>query len=110
MTNVKEMLNEEIGNQISELAGLEAGTEEKSKAVDDLSKLYKLKIEESKNATELQEKKKDRIFSVVKDVALAGIPMIFYAHWMKKGFKFEETGTFTSTTFRGLFNKFKPTK
>lgn len=110
MTNVKEMLNEEIGNQISELAGLEAGTEEKSKAVDDLSKLYKLKIEESKNATELQEKKNDRIFGVVKDVALTGIPMIFYAYWMKKGFKFEETGTFTSTTFRGLFNKFKPTK
>lgn len=110
MSNVKEMLNEEIGNQISELAGLEAGTEEKSKAVDDLSKLYKLKIEESKTAIELQEKKNDRIFGTAKDVLLAGIPMVFYAYWMKKGFKFEETGTFTSTTFRGLFNKFKPTK
>lgn len=38
------------------------------------------------------------------------IPLMFYASWMKKGFKFEETGTFTSTTFRGLFQKFKPTK
>lgn len=27
-----------------------------------------------------------------------------------KGFKFEETGTYTSTTFRGLFNRFRPTK
>ena len=35
---------------------------------------------------------------------------MFYAAWMKRGFKFEENGTYTSTTFRGLFNRFKPTK
>lgn len=46
------------------------------------------------------------------DIAAAEIvlPLVFYAAWMRKGFKFEETGTFTSTTFRGLFGKFKPTK
>lgn len=38
------------------------------------------------------------------------LPMMFYACWMRRGFKFEETGTFTSTTFRNLFNNFKPTK
>lgn len=38
------------------------------------------------------------------------IPLMFYGIWMKKGFKFEETGTYTSTTFRGLFNRFRPTK
>jgi hypothetical protein len=39
-----------------------------------------------------------------------GLPLIFYASWMRRGFKFEETGTYTSTTFKGLFNRFKPTK
>ena len=34
----------------------------------------------------------------------------FGGSWEKKGFKFEETGTFTSTTFRSLFSRFKPTK
>jgi len=38
------------------------------------------------------------------------LPMTFYAVWMKRGFDFERTGTYTSTTFRGLFNNFKPVK
>lgn len=38
------------------------------------------------------------------------LPLAFYANWMMEGFKFEETGSFTSTTFKGLFQKFKPTK
>lgn len=38
------------------------------------------------------------------------LPLMFYGHWMKKGFEFEQTGRFSSDTFRGLFMKFKPTK
>lgn len=38
------------------------------------------------------------------------LPLTFYACWMNRGFRFEETGTFTSTTFRGLFSHFKPSK
>ena len=37
-------------------------------------------------------------------------PIMFYSAWMKRGLKFEETGTYTSQTFKGLFGKFKPTK
>ena len=59
---------------------------------------------------QLNEMRKDRLFKVGIDTAGIIIPMIFYAIWMRKGFKFEETGTFTSTTFRGLFNRFRPTK
>ncbi len=44
------------------------------------------------------------------DAASLILPLIFYAYWMRVGLKFEETGTFTSTTFRGLFNRFRPTK
>jgi len=38
------------------------------------------------------------------------LPLMFYGIWMNKGFKFEETGSFTSTTFKNLLNRFKPTK
>ena len=45
-------------------------------------------------------------------IATAGIvfPLIFYGIWMKKGLKFEETGTYTSGTFRNLINRFRLTK
>lgn len=150
---LKDLLSEEIKTQIQDLSKLDPGSAEKSKAVDDLATLYKLKIDETKMELDFDEKqarrkmdkenrlkddaikeqqlkdensvherdeliRKEQLAEQVKDryirlgIAVAEIilPLIFYSKWMKKGFKFEETGTFTSTTFRGLFNRFKPTK
>lgn len=133
--NIRDLLNEEIGKEIQALSSLNSGSKEKSTAIDDLTKLYKLRIEESKNEWEYDEKYnrrvmedeagtrdeemkrnqlseqiKDRYFRLGIAVAELMIPLMFYGIWMKRGFKFEETGTYTSTTFRGLFNRFKPTK
>ena len=129
---IKEMLDERIQSQIEYIASLDDDDENKTKAIDDLVQLYKLRIEESKNDKELEEKKerrlmeleqeslkaendlkeqrKDRIIKIVLTAAEVGLPLLFYGRWMKKGFKFEETGSFSSTTFRGLFSKFKPTR
>ncbi len=125
---IKSLLEEEIDAQIRDLSSLQPGSKEKSTAIEDLAKLYKLKIEETKAKWEINEKyddrdsdvqlKKDQLAEQVRDryfrlgVEAAGIvlPLIFYAVWMKRGFKFEENGTYTSTTFRGLFNRFRPTK
>ena len=150
---LKDLLSEEIKTQIQDLSKLNPGSAEKSKAVDDLATLYKLKIDETKMELDFDEKqarrkmdkenrlkddaikeqqlkdensvrerdeliRKEQLAEQVKDryirlgIAAAEIilPLIFYSKWMKRGFKFEETGTFTSTTFRGLFNRFKPTK
>ena len=150
---LKDLLSEEIKTQIQDLSKLNPGSAEKSKAVDDLATLYKLKIDETKMELDFDEKqarrkmdkenrlkddaikekqlkdensvrehdeliRKEQLAEQGKDryirlgIAAAEIilPLIFYSKWMKKGFKFEETGTFTSTTFRGLFNRFKPTK
>lgn len=128
MDEIRDLLGEEIKEEIQNLSTLEPGSKEKSTAIEDLAKLYRLRIEELKNEGDLSEKyysreyeeqlKKDQLSEQVKDryfrlgVEAAGIvlPMIFYAVWMRRGFRFEETGTYTSTTFRGLFNRFKPTK
>ena len=125
---IRDLLGEVIKTEIRNLSTLEPGSKEKSTAIEDLAKLYKLRIEETKNEWDFSEKydaregdkqlKKDQLEEQVKDryfrlgVEAAGIilPLIFYAIWMKRGFKFEETGTYTSTTFRSLFNRFKPTK
>lgn len=132
---IKDLLNEEIKNQILSLAELETGSNEKSTAIDDLTKLYKLRIEETKNELDDEEKEvrrlmedrqfddetlvkekqlneqvKERWFRLGIATAELVLPLIFYGAWMSKGFKFEETGAFTSTTFRGLINRFRPTK
>ena len=139
---INEMLDEVIKEELLNLTSLSSGSKEKTAAIDDLSRLYKLRIEENKNAKEsdaknkqllmeaeqiteevksheqeeklkkeqLAEQVKDRYFKLGIAAAELMIPLIFYGIWMRKGFKFEENGTYTSTTFRGLFNKFKPTK
>lgn len=133
--NIRDLLSGEISREIQALSSLNAGSKEKSTAIDDLAKLYKLRIEESKNdweydekynrrvmeeeagtrdeemkRTQLSEQIKDRYFRLGIAAAELMIPLMFYGIWMKRGFKFEETGTYTSTTFRGLFNRFRPTK
>lgn len=133
--SIKELLSEEIAEEIQALSTLDAGSKEKSTAIEDLTKLYKLRIEENKSEWEADEKYnrrvmedeantrddelkqiqiaeqvKDRYFRLGIAAAELMIPLMFYGIWMKKGFKFEETGTYTSTTFRGLFNRFRPTK
>lgn len=125
---IKEMLGEEITAELSDLSSLETGSKEKSEAIDDLVKLYKLKIEESKaemdylkeidehersdqaKREQLSEQVKDRYFKLGIAAAELVLPLMFYAAWMKRGFQFEKDGTYTSTTFRGLFNRFRPTK
>jgi hypothetical protein len=56
------------------------------------------------------ELRSDRIIKILIDGATIIVPVIFYNVWMKKGFEFEETGTFTSNTFKNLISKFKPNK
>lgn len=133
--NINELLDEEIAAEIRSISEMKDGSTEKSKAISDLTTLYKLRIEENKNLweadekydrrkmeeeaglrdenikrTQISEQIKDRYFKVGIAAAELMIPLVFYGIWMNKGFKFEETGAYTSTTFKGLFNRFRPTK
>lgn len=128
MSELKVKLAEEIKEQFEELRSLLPGSGERANAVEDLTKLYKLRIEETKadqeytekcdkrileaeqKLAELNEQAKDRNFKLIAEVGLGAAYLIFYGVWMRKGFKFEETGTFTSSTFKGLTHLFKPTK
>lgn len=125
---IKDLLLEEIKLEIKNLSSLNAGGQEHSTAVESLSKLYKLKIEEDKSSMDHYEKeenrhteldiKRNQMDEAVKDryfrLGIAAseliLPLMFYGIWMKRGFMFEKEGTYTSQTFRGLFSRFKPTK
>lgn len=115
-------------NEIKNLEDLKSGTKEQTDAVNNLAKIYQLKIEDDKNKLDLEEKRdarecddilrkdqleeevKNRYFRIGVDIAGIIVPIIFYGAWMNKGFKFEETGTFTSRTFMNLISRFKSTK
>ena len=139
---IRQALADEILSQLSNLSTLDPGSKEQQMAVENVTKLYRLGLEDVKTDTDCDEKlyrrdvdaqreqdeldrqareeqfKKDQLAEQIKDryfklgIEVAGIilPLMFYAAWMKRGFKFEETGIYTSTTFRGLFNRFRPTK
>lgn len=171
MAEIKSLLDGVIEQEIQNVEALSSGSDEKSKAIQNLATLHKLRIEEIKAETEAEEKRERRVMdseqrkaeltlkekqteadSKHKGAELAlkerelnskdadraqeeelqkrqardqmvdrcvrtgvavgelVLPLVFYGIWMNKGFKFEETGSFTSTTFKNLLNRFRPTK
>lgn len=167
MAEIQKLLDGVIEQEIKNMKTLSSGSEEKSSAIRDLATLHKLRIEEIKAQTEVDEKvarremdseqrkaelelkekqakqceadyalkvreldgkdadrdreeasqrrqAKDQVIDrcVRTGVAVGELvlPLMFYGIWMNRGFKFEETGSFTSTTFKNLLNRFKPTK
>lgn len=103
---MEQRLDEAIEQQFDKLATMDGKDEGYKTEVDTLADMCRLKIDAAK-ATE------GRWMQIAKlgvDIATVVLPLGFYGLWMKRGFEFEKTGTFTSNVFRGLFNKFRPTK
>ena len=98
--NITELLDEEICQELHLMSGLQFGSEEKEAAI----------VTDEINRKRFADEKLSWKIRIGIDAASLILPLIFYAYWMRVGLKFEETGTFTSTTFRGLFNRFRPTK
>ena len=124
--NVKDLLKEELVSEIQAISSMDAGSEEQQKAVDNFNVLYKLNLEQQKIDNDLAHREKQLDFEASKeeqriedekrnkyiqwgiDIASLVLPLSLYTKWLSKGFKFEQTGTFTSTTFRDLLKHIKP--
>lgn len=114
LTDPEVMLNDRLTAEFEYIDGLDPSSEEKTEAVNNLEKLYKLKIEESNKAMEIAKIKDAKIDRAIR-VIIAGcelmIPLIFYGRWVKLGYETEGKGEIiTSATLRGLTKHFKPTK
>lgn len=107
-TNVN--LTETIEKVMERMSHLDETSEEYRKLVNVLADLYKLKIEEDRKSTDVDEKRKDRLYKLGTDLAGIILPLCVYTVWLRRGFRFEETGTITSQTFRNLISKIRPTK
>lgn len=137
--DVRTWFEDEMKSEFDKLQNLSFGGEEYSRGVDGLCKMYKVYLESNKieledsdrllrreidknnriddkrteeinREEEAKERKLDRIIRLSVDTIGITIPLMFYGVWMNKGFKFEQEGTYTSTTFRNLFNRFRPTE
>lgn len=120
--DVRKMLEEEISCCFDNMdeSSYYNDKEKMQNNIDTLTKLYKLKIEEDKNYRDAELKAKEddlkkkqndednkhRLLKLGVDVGNILVSLTFFGIWMKRGFKFEETGTFTSKTFRDASGKF----
>ena len=112
MAEIKKLLDDAIKTEINNLNSA-SDKDEKSEVIKNLAALHKLRIEEEDatlKAFQLDENTLDRYVKIGIAAAELVLPLMFYGVWMRRGLRFEETGTFTSQTFKNLFNRFKPTR
>lgn len=125
---LNEMMDKELKRRFEDLENLKTGSDEQSKATDNIVKLYRLRMDEneqnvskeadedklllekSKLELEAEKAKDDKLIRILTTVTSVGISIAGFAvgsHWYGKGFKFEETGTICSSTFKGLMKDFR---
>lgn len=104
-------LNEEIEKRFDELPNLVTGSEDLSRATDDLVKLIKLRSDiYAENETVNQQK-----FDTWAKIAIASVGFVgtitslcVYTKLFHEGLEFEKTGTVVSSFVKGAINLFKP--
>lgn len=111
----KELLESTIKEKIKNLKNMSPDSDGYSAEVDAVAKLYKINIEETESEKAFQTKqmqisddRKALYWDIGIKIGNIVVPMLFYGVWMKRGFKFEENGVYTSTTFKNFFSKLKP--
>ena len=132
MAEIKTLLDDVIETELANLRTLPSGNEERAKAIraqadvdekserremDGRQRREELACKDADRAREeelqnrqLREQKIDRYVRIAVAGAELVLPLMFYGIWMRRGFKFEESGVYSSTTFRNLFSRFRPTK
>ena len=124
MNEVKEKLEEVILRELDKIGEYEEESAEKAQAVDNVTKLLKAETElhkietDNSNVTARLYDEQERAEKEARDrridryiqagtVALTTLSsLVFNSVWMKRGFRFEETGSYTSRTFQNLFKTF----
>lgn len=102
--NTLNNLNEVVEDHIQKVTALPDGSEEKAKAIEELTAIHKLKIEEAK----VKQAKWGQITGYAVQGATVVGGWIFYNAMLGKEHRFELTGTPSSQTFRNLLSRMFP--
>ena len=124
----KILLEEEIQTLLGKLSKTEPGTEDYKNIVDNITRLMDRQIEIEKvindkydkedirhieykiKSAELEMEKKDRLFKNILTAVSIGSGFIITIGGAWATFKFEETGTITSSIGKKVINRFFPSK
>ena len=108
MDTIKELLREEIEEEMEIMSAIGPGTKEHELAVKDLTELVDRMIEIEKtevNFKQIEEDRKDRFIKNCLSVAGIVVPVAVTIWGTLKTFEFEKEGTITTTMGRGFINK-----
>lgn len=97
------MLDERIETEIKLLDSLSPDAPGYQAATNRLEMLIKARYDTVDNGV-------NKWLKIGVDILSVGGPLVFYGIWMRRGLEFERTGAFSSSVFRGLTSKFRPTK
>ena len=110
--NMQTVLEVEIEEKFNSLASMDPGSTEYTNAVDSLTKLIdktieieKLNTTEEQNKTQLVEERKSRLVKNCIDIGSIVLPLIVTIWGTKATFKFEETGSITTSVGRKFIDK-----
>ena len=110
--SMKTLLHEEIENEFDKLSKLEPDTKEHAAVVDSIAKLMDRAIEMEKleetaihNEKQLYDEKVSRLVKNLIDVGAIVLPLAVTVWGAAVSFKFEETGTITTSIGRKFMDK-----
>ena len=114
---IREQLEDRIQDELAYLAGIDASSEEYTKAVDGVTKLLdraieleRINIEDARKAETIDDERKDRIVKNVISVAGIVVPIGVAIWGTVVSINFEKEGTITTLMGRGWINKLLPKK
>lgn len=96
-----------------ELECLEVGTEQYESAARSFHEMVSMYYEARKSEEEKDRRSADTLLhalSIVSGFLTTGVNLLWYSHETNKGYKFEQDGIVTSSTFKDLKSKMKPGK
>lgn len=108
--DIKGLLDETIETELLNLSECD-DAEDKGAAVERVSKLYNLRIEEAKVEAEKKQAKTQVLENVIKVgvPALVGIgTLVCYGMWYRMGLIYEENGSITAPMTRNLMTRMIP--
>lgn len=134
MADSRELLEEAFNDSMEKIKSID-DSKERSAEIENACKMYRVLIEDNKTNWETSEKESARLASderlseelafkkeqaneekkhtwIKHGIEIFGIslPVVFYGFWMRRGFEFERNGYISSSVFKGLISKFKPTR
>lgn len=102
-TKASELLDKELESGIQNLSHVQPGTDEASKATEDVAKLYRLKLEEER----LKEESKATWVKVAVDVGKVIVQSFVYGRLIRAILKYEETGSICAKGSNMVLTNFK---